>query len=350
MRWTSRGRWTFANSPKKTLRTQATQHGGLFQQTIRRANGVSAAAADSSALRGGFGDNNLPRLGERIVVLSTGHAADENDTNPGFADFQNGEDMNTTSAFPADWLAANGGELPNAPGCEQADEGEGANDSVMLTLRVRVPTNANSFSVSMNFFSSEYPEYVCTQFNDFFVTLVDSTDEENPADGNIAFFENEAGVFPVGVNILRAADGLFTQCTNGVTGQCCDDVGASCGEVNYAGCTDIDGLVGTGFDNASPAECGFGGNDGGRDRLAAYEWQRDAGARSWISASRFGIRATTSSIRSCSSTVGNGRPKHLNPALCPDKNPRTLGRRSSGEPRELIASLFFTASNSRSVR
>ena len=45
----------------------------------------------------------------------------------------------------------------------------------MLTLRVRVPTNAQSFKLSTNFFSAEFPEYTCSQFNDFFVVLLDST-------------------------------------------------------------------------------------------------------------------------------------------------------------------------------
>jgi hypothetical protein len=58
----------------------------------------------------------------------------------------------------------------------------------MLKLRVRVPTNALSFSVQMHFFSAEWPEYVCTSFNDLFVTLVDAPGAMNPADKNIAIY------------------------------------------------------------------------------------------------------------------------------------------------------------------
>ena len=57
----------------------------------------------------------------------------------------------------------------------------------MLTLKIRAPTNARSFSVRTQFFSAEYPEWVCSEFNDFFVALTDSA-ADNPADGNIAIY------------------------------------------------------------------------------------------------------------------------------------------------------------------
>ena len=41
-------------------------------------------------------------------------------------------------------------------------------------------------STSVNFFTAEFPESVCTDWNDYFVALVDSASEENPADKNIA--------------------------------------------------------------------------------------------------------------------------------------------------------------------
>jgi len=202
-------------------------------------SGIPDPAARS--LRDGFGNTVTTQFGERLVVLSTGHAADNaGDANPGFAAFQQGTALGETSPMPADWLAANGGNIPNAPGCPDP-AAEGAFNPVNLRLRMRAPTNANSFSVQMYFFSSEYPEYVCTEFNDFFVTLVDSSDGENPADGNIAIYDDGAQTWPVGINLVSAAAGLFTVCDNGPIAQC--GTGG-----NYAGCVSPAELAGTGFD------------------------------------------------------------------------------------------------------
>ena len=142
--------------------------------------------------------------------------------------------------MPAGWLAANGGNLPNAPGCPDHSNATAFNP-VNLHLRVRAPTNANSFSVQMFFYSAEYPEYVCTAFNDFFVTLVDSNDPENPADQNIAIYDDGMGsTWPVGINLVSAANGLFTACENGGIAQC-----GSGG--NYNGCASTTELDGTGY-------------------------------------------------------------------------------------------------------
>jgi len=231
---------------------------GVIEVALETADGTPGADPDSRSIRDGFGDNNINQLGDRLVVLSSGAAADSNDVNPGPQVYQDGVAMGPTSGFPADWYAANGNSLPNTPGCPDPNGNE-ANDPMMLRMRVRVPTNANSFTVQMFFFSSEYPEYVCTAFNDFFVTLVDSTDGENPADGNIAVYDDGAVLHPVGVNILQAAPGLFTECTDGVISQCGDD------QDNYLGCTSVAGLAGTGYDTSgsTPFSCSYAGQYGG---------------------------------------------------------------------------------------
>ena len=231
---------------------------GVIEAALELTNGAGVPDPDSHSVRDGFGTNNVNQLGERMVVLSSGAAADTfDDASPGPQAYQDGLVVGTSAPFPADWLAANGGNLPNSPGCTEPD-GASANDPVMLRLRVRVPTNANSFTVRMFFFSSEYPEYVCTAFNDFFVTLVGTTDLGNPADGNIAVYDDGMVLHPVGVNILDAAPGLFTECTDGQISQC----GTSS---NYTGCTSVAGLAGTGFDTTGTTNfsCGYGGAYGG---------------------------------------------------------------------------------------
>jgi hypothetical protein len=233
---------------------------GVIDTQLTLTSGAGAPAAGARSLRDGFGANVNTQFGDRLAVLSSGTAADNfDDANPGFVAFQDGDDNGLTAAFPADWYAANGNSLPNANGCP-APTGNVANDPVMLSLRLRVPTNANSFSMSLFFYSAEYPEYVCTEFNDFFVALVDSADPMVPPDKNIAIYDDGANTWPLGVNILSAAPGLFTECTDGTISQC--GAGAT---PNYAGCTSVAGLVGTGFDQAGTTtySCNYSGFYGG---------------------------------------------------------------------------------------
>ena len=126
----------------------------------------------------------------------------------------------------------------------------------MLKIRVRVPTNAKSFNVQMYFFSAEWPEWTCTAYNDLFVTLLDSTGVGNPADKNVAIYSLNNSKYPVGVNLVKAANGLFTQCKNGTYG--CSGVNGG----NYNGCVGVAGLAGTGFDGVGAA-CGANNTVGG---------------------------------------------------------------------------------------
>ncbi len=222
---------------------------GVISGALTRSNGQGAPNAKARSIRPGFGANITPQANTSLAILSTGNAADQSDTMPGFAAFQGGSDLGSDAPIPADWLAANSNNLPNVPGCPEPQGGATGHDTILLKLRVRVPTNALSFSTMIYFFSSEYPEWVCSPYNDFFVTLVDSAGAGNPADKNIAIYKDpQDQLFPLGVNILKAAAGLFLQCKNGPVG--CGQ-GAIAG--NYAGCNGIQQLVGTGFDLLNPA-------------------------------------------------------------------------------------------------
>ena len=216
---------------------------GVISAKLSRANGNGLPLAVQRRLAAQFGNIVAPPRGERMVVLSSGHAVDAND--PAFTPFQPGANLGTSSTAPADWLAANGGTFPNPGGC-LSPWNTNANDPIMLTLRMRAPTNAASFSVKMFFVSAEYPEWVCSEFNDFFVALVDST-ADNPADKNIAIYDDGNERWPVGVNLAMVADGLFTQCENGEIG-CARDLSAQ-----YTDCLGIAQLSGTGFDEPGNA-------------------------------------------------------------------------------------------------
>jgi hypothetical protein len=52
---------------------------------------------------------------------------------------------------------------------------------------VRAPTNANSFAFDFNFYTYEYQDFVCSIYNDAFVTLLYSRSPDVPLDHNISF-------------------------------------------------------------------------------------------------------------------------------------------------------------------
>ena len=234
------------------------QRWGVISATITRANGTALPNfVAQAAIANDFGVNT-PRFGDSLVVLSTGPAVDRAD--PAWKPWQQGTDMQAGAggSVPAFWLQANGGVFPSAPGCPKPG-GTQVQDPVMLSLRIRVPTNASSFNLSSYFFSAEYPEYVCSSFNDFFIMLLASEWKgmpANPKDGNLAIYTAPGGEqFPVGVNLAQGT-GLFRQCVNGTMG--CSGANSS----TTTSCVSQAELAGTGFDEAGAA-CGGNGIVGG---------------------------------------------------------------------------------------
>jgi hypothetical protein len=242
------------------LCTQTTEDSftpGLLSATLTQADGVSLPATQYS-IQSAFGDNNLPLFGSNLIVLSTGSAV--NVGQGGYRSYEPGFDTGSTSAMPADWLAAHSGVVPTAPGCPALTGETTAHDSIMLTLRVRVPNNARSFSVGTNFFSADYPEWVCSPYNDMFLVLLDSTyagASANPSDKNLAqYFTSDSQVYTVGVNLAFGNTGLFTQCVDSLTG-CSDGI-----EGSTTTCLSTSGLAGTGMGVAENI-CGAANTVGG---------------------------------------------------------------------------------------
>jgi hypothetical protein len=231
---------------------------GVIDAKLTLADGTGVPNVSSRSIRRKFGTNTMPQAGLSMAVISSGTAAARGDTNPSWIDAEQSFEAGTSSPFPADFVAANGGKLPNAPGCPDPN-GNTANDPVMMTFHVRVPSNAHSFSIKSNFYSAEFPEYTCSAYNDFFVILLDSAytgNPPNPADKNLAFYQNGAMNYPVGVNLASGNTGLFTQCVNGTTG--CDGNGGS-----ISTCIGTNDLTGTGFDQPQPDSCDSNSLEGG---------------------------------------------------------------------------------------
>jgi hypothetical protein len=79
-------------------------------------------------------------------------------------------------------------------------------DYTELLLKLHAPTNVKSFTFNFQFFSAEFPQFVCTQFNDEFLVLMESPGEFSQP-SNISF---DSHMNPITVN-----NGLFTVCQNG---------------------------------------------------------------------------------------------------------------------------------------
>jgi hypothetical protein len=232
---------------------------GVIDAALTLPDGTGTLDPVSYAIRHHFGTGVMPQGGVSMAIISTGAAAGKGDTAPDYHDFVSY--MGTkTSGFPQDFYQLNGNKLPNAPGCPDPID-TAANDPVMLTMHIRVPSNAHSFSLKSNFFSAEFPEWTCSEFNDFFVILLDSAysgTPANPMDKNLAFYTQPQTMqkVPVGVNLAHGDTGLFTQCMNGTTG--CDGQ-----QGTISTCTSTAQLQATGFDDSDSGACDANSLKGG---------------------------------------------------------------------------------------
>ena len=215
----------------KTATDDPSSGWGVITAEILKPDELFGANPDSTGILNALGNVIKPTFGSYFFALSTGKVE-----NP----FPSGHNnMGTSSSAPADWYAANGNSLPNAPGCPGATS---VNDAAMMKLKIRVPASAKSFSFNINFLSVEYPTYVCTKYNDFFVALLDSThtsdnpEFQNPADKNLAMDENG---YPVGVNLAKS--GLFKICAQSSTYPSC------AGDGDLSGTGGLEGHGGTGW-------------------------------------------------------------------------------------------------------
>jgi len=239
--------------------TMADKKWGVLDAKLTLPDGMGTPDPNAYSIRHHFGAKVMPRGGVSMALFSSGTAAGKGDSNPNYQDFVSYSGPNE-SGFPADFLAANGGNLPNAPGCPEPFATT-ANDPVMLTLTIRVPSNAHSFSLKTNFYSAEFPEWTCSPYNDFFVVLLDSSyvgSPANPMDKNLAFYTQPGSTnnYPVGVNLAFGNTGLFTQCVNGSTG--CDGTAGT-----ISTCSSTDDLQNTGFDDPASGSCDSNSLKGG---------------------------------------------------------------------------------------
>jgi hypothetical protein len=253
---------------------------GLIEAKILRADGSELVDVRARSIRPNFGNISTTQ-GSAMVVLSTGIAADATQTDPGpnggapdGVNISNAHvpqsvvDISTCTAPECvrDWFATenlplkHASQLPRAPDCGADSPTPTANDSVMLVLRMRAPTNVRAFSYNSYFLSAEYPEYVCSSYNDQFVALVDTPSGTpspipNPIDKNLSTYIQGGSQWPIGINVAKGTS-LFSVCAPQANNPCWVP------KVNPASCSlGTADLSGTGFE--APAgvfeECTIGG-------------------------------------------------------------------------------------------
>ena len=267
-RWTTPRRSALCRTTEETPADKKNKTWGLIDVKILRADGTPLEDWKAISIRDKFGSiQPAPLEGGRMVVMSSGIASDATQTDPGpnssptdtNVDSQHSPTSSVDISYGSspysvkDWYAApnpplkpaNG--LPDSPSCSASDSSE-ANDSVMIVLRMRAPTNVRAFSFNSYFFSSEYPEYVCTSYNDQFIALVDTPSGTpapipNPIDKNLMTYSNNGKLWPIGINIAHDTS-LFAVCeSQAANSTCWDD------DVSAQSCVLGPGqLAGTGFD------------------------------------------------------------------------------------------------------
>jgi hypothetical protein len=157
---------------------------GVLKAAYTRANGAAAAPGKSVGLLSKFGPNVKPREGATLLALSSGHARDESAAD---ACGSNSCGMLGQGQAPPNFPQ-------DVPSCSGSSD---INDDVALDLQIKAPMNATGYSYDFFFYSFEYPEWVCTSFNDQFIALVDPA-PKGSINGNISFDSKKN---PVSVNI-----------------------------------------------------------------------------------------------------------------------------------------------------
>lgn len=164
---------------------------GIVDAAYVRSNGAFVNAPLQHGVMTTFGNNVSPLEGDRLLVLSSGRARTIGQTNA----------CNNLSCSGSGLSAPPPGFPQDVPACPGLST---IYDDIALEVTLRAPTNATGYAFSFDFYSFEYPEWVCDFYNDQFIALVDPP-PPGSINGNISF---DAMTNPVSVNIA-----FFEVCT-----------------------------------------------------------------------------------------------------------------------------------------
>ena len=188
-----------------------TQPYGLVSATFTQGYQRTDAPKDQqhSALAK-FGNVLVPREGSMLGVLSTGYAQeyDGSSNAPFGGEYPNGMDW-----WGANPLKGNGTAPPGFPkNGNNCGTDSKVNDTVDLHLTIKAPANATGFQFDFNFFSGEWPAYICSTFNDSFVAYLSAAGFNGGKADNMSFDTNNN---PISVN-----NNFFDRCTDGAQTGC----------------------------------------------------------------------------------------------------------------------------------
>ncbi len=165
------------------------------------ANGYQSNAAPVAAQHGilkKFGNKLKARQGGQFGVLSSGYAQ-EYDQCYGQGPFKGGCGMGGSSA------GAPPGYPKAAGSCTVSNV---VNDVATVRLKIKVPNNAKGIGFDFNFGSGEWPEFVCTTFNDSYIAWYQSSAFNGGKPENISYQLVGKQQYPINVN-----SGFFDRCS-----------------------------------------------------------------------------------------------------------------------------------------
>ncbi len=168
---------------------------GVVSASFVKADGTTACTdTKQREIMSAYG-TNTPTQGSKMSVFSSGTARSTSSSEYKAPD---GIGYSLDSYEPYAAPTNPKYTVPSAAGC---DSGKAGYDSCGLKLVIKAPTNAQSFGYNFNFFTSEYPEWLCTEFNDAYVAYYEGS--MNTASNKNISFDSVGN--PVSVN-----NGLFT--------------------------------------------------------------------------------------------------------------------------------------------
>jgi hypothetical protein len=189
--------------------------------SARYVNGFTRATPPADEQHGildQFGTAIAPREGARLGVLSTGFAREYNSATSAKTPFntqpQYAMQREPLPGYP-NILVDTKGEPP--PGWPKAAGGCPALsnetfDLASVELAIKVPANAKGLHFDFDFYSGEWPEWVCSTYNDGFVAMLSSKANKTGTWENISF---DAKGNAVSVNFA-----FFDRCTAGAKVGC----------------------------------------------------------------------------------------------------------------------------------
>jgi hypothetical protein len=190
---------------------------GVISATYQLGYGGSGSVNDAQhGILPKFGGTVVPREGKSLGVLSSGYGLEWDDATLTSCDPIN--NFPNSGCFKGGVVMQGGNAVPNgAPSgfpksAAQCPISSDVYDVIDVKLQVKVPDNAQGFSFDFDFWSGEWPEYVCTNFNDSFIAYLTSKAFNKGTPDNISFDSQNN---PVSVNI-----GFFGECTAGTQTGC----------------------------------------------------------------------------------------------------------------------------------